>query len=112
MSADKTNNGHGAHRVSWFVCVQQQKLCNTNWKNLTVLYGFALDILFTLTLVRFLSLCHLYYCYLSFQDCAIYFIVIFSLISAVFHILTDIGLANSVQTESLSYDRVTPEVII
>ena len=56
MSADKTNNGHGAHRVSWFVCVQQQKLCNTNWKNLTVLYGFAIDILFTLTLVRFLSL--------------------------------------------------------
>ena len=36
--------------------VYSNKLCNTNWKNLTVLYGFAIDILFTLTLVRFLSL--------------------------------------------------------
>ena len=36
--------------------VYSNKLCNTNWKNLTVLYGFAIDILFSLTLVRFLSL--------------------------------------------------------
>ena len=37
---------------------------------------------------------------------------LFSLISAVSHILTVIGLANSVQTESLLYDWFTPEVII
>ena len=36
---------------------------------------------------------------------------LFSLISAVSHILTVIGLANSVQTESLLYDRVTLEDI-